>query len=86
MSRKKSAPTYEYRVSKRVSIKQRVQDPNDIRAEIKMDIRVGGKRYSNQVFNLTDRSHLDYQAIFGRSFLQDIAIVDTALKFNLKER
>ena len=86
LSRKESAPTFEYRVSGRKSIKQRAQDPSDSRVEIKMDIRLGKKRYSNQVFNLSDRSHLDQQAMLGRSFLQDIAVVDTALRFNLRKR
>jgi hypothetical protein len=85
LSRKESAPTYEYRVSGRKSIKQREQDPADIRVEIKMDMRVGDKRFANQVFNLSDRSHLDQQVMLGRSFLQDIAVVDTALRFNLRQ-
>jgi hypothetical protein len=45
-----------------------------------MDVEMGGKKYKNQLFNLADRSYLDFQVLMGRSFLRDIAIVDVSRK------
>ena len=39
---------------------------------------MGGVSYKKQLFNLADRSHLDYQLLIGRSFLRDIAVVDVS--------
>ncbi len=86
LKKTKSAPSYEYPISGRATIKQRDQNTSDDRLEVRMDIRLGDKRFVKQTFNLADRSYLDYQALIGRSFLQDIAIVDTALKHNLKKK
>lgn len=80
-----SAPTYEYRVNGRVNIKQGANSEGDERFEIKMNIRIGNKDYSRQVFNLADRSYLDHQVLIGRSFLTDVAIVDTGSKYRLKK-
>ncbi len=81
----KSAPTYEYRVTGRVSIKQNASSAEDERFEIKMSIRIGQKNYPRQVFNLSDRSYLEHQVMIGRSFLTDVAIVDTGSKYRLKK-
>ena len=70
---------YEYPVYDTVKIKQTGTLTED-RIEIKVDIEMGGIIYKNQVFNLADRSHLDYQLLIGRSFLQDIAVVDVGRK------
>lgn len=80
---KKSAPTYEYRVTGRVRIKQNANSEGDERFEIKMNIGIGNKDYPRQIFNLTDRSYLDHQVLIGRSFLTDVAIVDTGSKYRL---
>lgn len=82
----KKAPTYEYRVSNDVRIKQRGDGGGDQRYQIKMDVAVGKKTYRKQLFNLADRRHLDYQASIGRSFLRDIAVVDVARKHVLKKK
>jgi len=68
------APIYEYPIYDSVKIKQTGTLTED-RIEIKVDIEVGGIIYKNQLFNLSDRSHLDYQLLIGRSFLQDIAVL-----------
>lgn len=79
-----SSKTYEYRVNGRVRIKQNANTDGDERFEIKVDIGIGNKDYPRQVFNLTDRSYLEHQVLIGRSFLTDIAIVDTGSKYRLK--
>lgn len=79
-----SSKTYEYRVNGRVRIKQNANTEGDERFEIKVDIGIGNKDYPRQVFNLTDRSYLEHQVLIGRSFLTDIAIVDTGSKYRLK--
>jgi len=73
------AKVYEYPIFDTVRIKQS-STINEDRIEIKMDIEMGGKKYKKQLFNLADRSHLDYQLLIGRSFLRDIAIVDVGRK------
>lgn len=80
----KSSKTYEYRVNGRVRIKQNANSEGEERFEIKMSIGIGPKDYPRQVFNLTDRSYLEHQVLIGRSFLTDIAIVDTGSKYRLK--
>lgn len=82
LSKKKDAKTYEYPVFDQV----RVKASNSIteeRYEIKLDIRLGGKLYRKQLFNLSDRTNLDYQVLIGRSFLRDIAVVDVSSKLLL---
>ena len=76
------ASIYEYPVYDVVSIKQ-TKDLSEERIEIKIDIEVGGQVYKNQLFNLSDRSHLDYQLLIGRSFLKDIAVIDVGSKYLL---
>ena len=79
----KNAQTYEYPVYDTVSIKQTSQLSEE-RIEIKIDIKIGTSTYKNQVFNLTDRSHLDFQLLIGRSFLRDRAVIDVGSKFLLE--
>lgn len=82
LSAKKDAQTYEYPVFDLV----RVKASNSIteeRYEVKLDIRLGGKLYRRQLFNLSDRTNLDYQVLIGRSFLRDIAVVDVSRKLLL---
>lgn len=73
------AANIEYPIFDTVRIKESSTLTVD-RIEIKMDIKVGGEKYKNQIFNLADRSYLEYQLLIGRSFLRDIAIVDVSRK------
>lgn len=79
LNNKDDAKVYEYPVFDTIKIKQS-SSVNEDRLEIKMDIEMGGKKYKKQIFNLADRSHLDYQLLIGRSFLRDIGIVDVGRK------
>ena len=74
-----NAEKYEYPIFDTVKIKQSTTLTLD-RIEIKVDIEMGGKKYKKQLFNLANRSYLDYQLLIGRSFLRDIAIVDVSRK------
>ena len=77
------APVYEYPVYDRVKIKQG-ESESERRIEIKMDVLLGAKKFKKQIFNLADRSYLDYQLLIGRSFLIDIAVVDVSRKYLTK--
>ena len=70
---------YEYPIYDTVKIKQS-STFNEDRIEIKIDIQMGGVSYKKQLFNLADRSHLQYQLLIGRTFLKDIAVVDVSRK------
>ena len=80
------ARVYEYPVSGTINIKQESDEVAEYRFEIKADVLVGGKKYRNQVFNLADRSHLDYQLLIGRNFLKDIAVVDVSGRYLLGKK
>lgn len=79
LSSKKDAKRYEYPIFDMVKIKQSGTVTED-RIEIKLDIELGEHKYKNQLFNLANRSYLDYQLLIGRSFLRDIAVVDVSRK------
>jgi hypothetical protein len=74
-----SAARFEYPIFDTIRIKVSSKETAD-RIEIKIDIELGGIKYKNQIFNLADRSHLEYQLLIGRSFLRDIAVVDVSSK------
>ncbi|MFT5572772.1 MAG: hypothetical protein ACI9FR_001696 [Cryomorphaceae bacterium] len=74
-----NAARFEYPIFDTVRIKESSTLTVD-RIEIKMDIKMGGTKYKNQIFNLADRSYLEYQLLIGRSFLRDIAVVDVSRK------
>ncbi len=80
----KKAPWLEYRIRDDVRIKSRVKGFTDERYEIEMDIKVGNTVYRDQIFNLANRRRFEYQALLGRSFLRDLAIVDVGVKHQLK--
>lgn len=86
LENKKSSATYEYRVRGRVSIKQGADSDGESRLEIRVNLRLGNKDYPRQVFNLADRSYLEHQVLIGRSFLTDVAVVDTSARYLLKKR
>ncbi len=83
LENKKSAASFEYRVRGRARIKQSAISEGDERYEIRLSIRLGDKTYARQIFNLSDRSFLEHQILIGRSFLTDVAVVDTASRYRL---
>lgn len=76
----KKSTIVEYPIYDTVKIKQQSNMKAEERIEIKMSIKVGQKEYHHQIFNLADRSHLEYQVLIGRNFLKDIALVDVSRK------
>ena len=70
----------EKKVLRRVNIIQSSQaDSYDARLVVKLKIKIGD--FSDYTeFTLTNRDHMDFAVLIGRSFLQDIAIVDVSGK------
>ena len=79
-----NASIFEYPIYDKVKIKQQSNMKAEERIEIKMSIKLGRKEYLNQIFNLADRSHLEFQVLIGRNFLKDIALVDVSRKHILE--
>lgn len=70
----------EKKVLRRVNIIQSSLDGKyDRRVVVKLKIRVGDFSDLSE-FTLTDRDHMDFPVLIGRSFLQDIALVDVSAK------
>ncbi len=76
----KDSKVFEYPIYDTVKIKQQSRMKAEERIEIKLAIKVGQKEYRSQIFNLADRSHLEFQVLIGRNFLKDIALVDVSKK------
>ncbi|MCL1041242.1 ATP-dependent zinc protease [Shewanella marisflavi] len=75
----KPAETFESKVERFVRIKQD-GDENDRRPVIHAHLQIGNYKAETDL-NLVDRSHLDYQLLLGRKFMQDIAVVDVGQTF-----
>ena len=71
--------TFESKVERFVRIKQD-GDENDRRPVIHAHLQIGNYKAETDL-NLVDRSHLDYQLLLGRKFMQDIAVVDVGQTF-----
>ncbi|MCE9678795.1 ATP-dependent zinc protease [Shewanella sp. AS1] len=74
------AQTFESKVERFVRIKQEADENSDRRPVIHAHLQIG-KYKAETDLNLTDRSHLDYQLLLGRKFMQDIAVVDVGQSF-----
>lgn len=66
-----------------VKIRQVNTDEMERRPVVKLEIKLGEIKEETE-FTLTDRSDMVYPILLGRSFLQDIALVDVARKFTRK--
>ena len=78
-----SAPIFEAPVLRTVKIKQASAANMEKRPIIKMRVRVG--EYEDDVeFTLTKRTNMLYPVLLGRTFLQDIAVVDVGQTFIYK--
>ncbi|QYJ99936.1 ATP-dependent zinc protease family protein [Shewanella psychrotolerans] len=76
----KPAQTFESKVERFVRIKQDSDENSDRRPVIHAHLQIG-KYKAETDLNLVDRSHLEYQLLLGRKFMQDIAVVDVAQSF-----
>lgn len=55
-------------------------DEKDSRLVVSLHVRIGGVVGETE-FTLTDRSHMEYPILVGRTFLQDIAVVDVSREY-----
>lgn len=71
----------EARIVRFVSIIQ-ANDPEgkDSRLVVNLHVRIGNVVGETE-FTLTDRTHMEYPVLIGRTFLQDIAIVDVSKEY-----
>ena len=69
----------ERRLKRTVGIHQSGGTENKRRPVVKMGIVIGRSNQTAE-FTLTDRSHLDYQVLIGRSILKDVMMVDVSKK------
>ncbi len=76
----KTPQTFESKVERFVRIKQDSDEKSDRRPVIHAHLQIG-KYKAETDLNLVDRSHLEYQLLLGRKFMQDIAVVDVAQTF-----
>jgi len=49
----------------------------DRRPVVELNVRIGGVTHKSE-FTLTDRMHMDYAVLIGRSFIQDVIVVDVS--------
>ncbi|MBB1271548.1 ATP-dependent zinc protease [Psychromonas sp. SR45-3] len=72
------AKIIEARIDRYVKILQSSEPgEKDRRPVIKLNVRVGNITQQSE-FTLTDRQHMDYAVLIGRSFIQDVMIVDVS--------
>ncbi|USD42713.1 ATP-dependent zinc protease [Vibrio sp. SCSIO 43135] len=67
-------------VQRWVKIKQANSDESDKRPVIIAWVQVGDLKEKTE-FTLADRTHLTYPLLMGRSFFNDVAVVDVSKKF-----
>lgn len=67
-------------VQRWAKIKQSNNEEGEKRAVVVAWIQVGDVKEKTE-FTLTDRTHLEYPILLGRSFFKDIAIVDVSQKY-----
>ncbi|MDP5252965.1 MULTISPECIES: ATP-dependent zinc protease [unclassified Vibrio] len=72
-----SSKVIEMPVKRWVKIRQASSDKPDRRPIVEMEITIGDTTQLTQ-FTLTDRNHLSYPLLLGRSFFKDVAVVDVA--------
>lgn len=52
----------------------------DRRPVVELHVRIGGVAHKSE-FTLTDRQHMDYPVLIGRSFIQDVIVVDVSQNY-----
>ncbi|MGB5445511.1 MAG: ATP-dependent zinc protease [Psychromonas sp.] len=76
-----AAQIVEAKIVRLVKISQS-SDPADAQGRIVVSLHVRiGKVAGETEFTLADRTHMDYPVLIGRSFLQDVAVVDVSQEF-----
>lgn len=73
--------TIEARIVRFVSIIQaNAPEEKDSRLVVSLHVRIGGVVGETE-FTLTDRTHMEYPILVGRTFLQDLAVVDVSKEY-----
>ncbi|WP_221796798.1 ATP-dependent zinc protease family protein [Oceanobacter mangrovi] len=68
-------------VVRNVLIRQSSADEADRRPVIELTVHIGQTLQQQTEFTLTDRSHMTYPILLGRSFLRDITLIDVGKQF-----
>jgi len=64
----------------RIAQSTNLEDGAERRFVVKLHVRIGDM--SNQTeFTLSDRSHMEYDVLIGRTFMQDVALVDVSKEY-----
>ena len=71
------AVSVEAPVERNVLIRQSSTSENDRRPVVLLNVRLGPLQQETE-FTLTDRSHMSYPMLLGRSFLQDVTLIDVS--------
>ena len=64
----------------RIAQSTTIENETERRFVIKLPVRIGDIAYPTE-FTLTDRSHMDFPVLIGRSFLQDVILVDVSKEY-----
>jgi len=72
----------EARIQRIVRIAQAntIENETERRFVIKLPVRIGDIAYPTE-FTLTDRSHMEFPVLIGRSFMQDVILVDVSKEY-----
>ncbi|BCD99687.1 ATP-dependent zinc protease [Marinagarivorans cellulosilyticus] len=76
----KAAKAFEVPVVRTVKIKQASAEGLEKRPVIKLRVRIGSHE-DDAEFTLTDRGNMLYPILLGRTFMQDVAVVDVSQVF-----
>lgn len=76
----KKTKNIEAKIIRFVRITQSEQSEDDKRLVVKLHIRIGDIEQATE-FTLTDRSHMEYPILIGRTFIQDLAVVDVSREY-----
>lgn len=74
---KKESISLETQIVRNIQVTQSSSMKPKRRVVVSLPIEIGAIKTSSE-FTLTDRSHMTYPVLLGRSFLQDMALVDVA--------
>lgn len=77
----KELQTYERKRVRKARVIQSNSDVPENRSVVELQVVIGGIAQTAE-FTLSDRSHLDYQALIGRNVLRDVMLVDVS-KMNI---
>lgn len=79
--KKWQSKTMTYPVTRWVEVVQSTsEEPSSSRPVIKLEVQVGDYKTKTD-FTLTDRTHLQYPVLLGRTFIDNVALVDVSHKY-----